>query len=139
MRYLEGVGASFFLFVACRKYKFCGNSSREPRLVRLVTVPVKRGWTVVETSGIAREMRPLFDHQAISSKSPNDYADVVSRFHDPALVRKGHPVGLSGLRQGALSQLPDLLQLRNLEPNTGLGGNERWFRFLIVECIRFHD
>jgi hypothetical protein len=55
----------------------------------------------------------LIHHESVSSKLSNHHIYAVSAFHQPALVRERHPVGLARLGCTALTQLPNLFHRRD--------------------------
>src|ERR1700756_2719116 len=57
----------------------------------------------------------LIHHESISVKMTNHHVDAVSTLHRSALVREGHPVGLTCFRRAALAQLADLFKRRNYQ------------------------
>src|SRR6267142_2516836 len=64
-------------------------------------------FTPREASGALRRRRTggrqtLIHHKSVSSKLPNHHIYTVSAFHQPALVRERHPVGLARLGCAAL-------------------------------------
>jgi len=75
-------------------------SVKEPQLVATNSMTI--AFTPREASGALRRPRTggrqtLIHHKSVSSKLPNHHIYAVSAFHQPALVRERHPVGLARL------------------------------------------
>jgi len=65
-------------------------------------------------------LHQLIDNQSLGSKVAHDHVYVVSALHEPAFIRKCHPVNLAYLGSRALTQLPDLFQRWDDQTNAGL-------------------
>src|SRR6266566_5122451 len=79
----------------------------------------------------------LIHHKSVRSKLPNHHTYAVSAFHQPALVRERHPVGLARLGRAALTQLADLFHRRDHQLDLSLRVDQEGLSLLIVERLGF--